>query len=199
MNRRSFLGRLVAGLAVTAVAPAFDLVGDITPPIPVYEAGDPNFPFQPPSYEDVFRRLAMKAFREFNGQLAVLRRGTPPLLGLEPLLALPVTRDGHQIGDDGLTHQFHIALAPQVYDDVVCTEDLVVEKFIKPAVSKLAERAQTFRAFGQLPLPRLTSATFVRLSGVATSMRAARLDAPLVEHDFSDGRQIIRFDVIGRA
>ena len=149
MDRRGFLGRLLAGLSVASVAPALDLTAFASPvaaPVPLTA-----------TYTDWLERVAHDGLALFTDAL--------------PFDTYHLT-SASQLGDGPLREQFCIMLDP-VHQDADDYERFK-EQQLAPAMYQLAESARSASAFGRLPNPfGVSSATVTNAAGV--SLRAVTM------------------------
>jgi len=133
IDRRGFLGRLLGGLAVAALAPAVDLFGTsldaLTAPAP--------------TYEDIFHRLMMESLRRFERRLS----GNYQLV------------TGGRLEETGLINQFGVDFMPgqSLNED---TFDAFMDRQVDPALVQLATRVEHATKFGLLPLPTAAMRAF---------------------------------------
>lgn len=174
MERRTFLGTLLAGLGAMVVKPSAGLL---------WQPSEAAIEIVEPSAFITLNQITMEMLRRITNELQVT----------VPLRAELSSLIGHVIPDSSLVlnHQYNVGMcAPEQIDRY----GLDVERYIDPAAKALAARARGLKGCGALPLPSVPSmqACVMTCRSTGLSLRGLYQYSPLR----AEWEPNLRFDIL---
>ena len=169
MDRRGFLGRLLAGMGTVALAPALDLFH-----VPSVEAATASGIIVP-TYQGAFSAMVTDALEMFSDGL--------------PWPRYLLERDG-RIGMGPISNQISIALDPFQTADAVDGVDFR-ERYLRPSMLALSVQAREASAFGVMPLP-----VGIYEGAIATNQTRGVSIRGLRAYQIERDQDLLRFDVV---